>query len=285
MDKSISIIGATGRNSAAWIRAFLNAGFRIRNLVRDPSKHTPRLDLEYATFDLDDRGTFQPALAKTAVLALVTPPDPRQTERELALIEAAEKSGVQRILNLSVIGADLPRPISAFARWQAAVEKALEGGAVPYVTLRPNGFMQNLLLQKASIEAGQFVEPSDSQQFSLIDVKDIADVAVGVSAGDYDYRALDLTGPEARSGTEIAQILSAALRKSVTFTSPSIAAFRAALLDRGAPQWRVDALMEVYQNIHDGRAPHLARVSSDVERVLGRTPRTLRQFISESFVS
>ena len=90
-------------------------------------------------------------------MALVTPADPRQTEREIALIEAAERSGVQRILNLSVIGADLPEPISAFARWQASVEKALEGGATPYVTLRPNAFMQNLLLQKASIEAGRFI--------------------------------------------------------------------------------------------------------------------------------
>jgi uncharacterized protein YbjT (DUF2867 family) len=95
------------------------------------------LDLEYVAFDLDDRRTYRPALVNTGLLALVTPADPRQSERELALIEAAERSGVQRILNLSVIGADLATPISAFARWQAPVEKALEGGATPYVTLRP----------------------------------------------------------------------------------------------------------------------------------------------------
>jgi len=172
MDRSISIIGATGRNSVAWTQAFLNAGFRVRNLVRDPSKFSPRLDLEYVAFDLDDRRTYRPALVNTGLLALVTPADPRQSERELALIEAAERSGVQRILNLSVIGADLATPISAFARWQAPVEKALEGGATPYVTLRPNAFMQNLLLQKASIEAGRFIEPSESHRSSLIDARD-----------------------------------------------------------------------------------------------------------------
>jgi uncharacterized protein YbjT (DUF2867 family) len=243
------------------------------------------LNLEYVSFDLDDQRTHWPALANAGALALVTPADPRQAERELALIEAAEQSGVERILNLSVIGADLPEPISAFARWQAPVEKALEGGATPYVTLRPNAFMQNLLLQKASIQAGQFVEPSESQASSLIDVRDIAAVAVGVSAGGYDNRALDLTGPEALTGSDIAQALSTAMGKPVTFASPPISAFRVALLDRGAPLWRVDALAELYQNIQDGRAPHLARTTPNVVRVTGRTPRTLREFVLENFVS
>lgn len=285
MKKSVSIIGATGRNAVAWTQAFLDAGFRVRNLVRDPGKFTPRPNLERIAFDLDDRRTYQTALANVGILALVTPADPRQTERELALMEAADESGVERILNLSVIGADMLEPISAFARWQTPVEKALEGAAIPYVTLRPNAFMQNLLLQIASVQAGQFVEPSASRASSLIDVRDIAAVAVGVADGGYDSQALDLTGPEALTGSDIAEALSVAMGKPVAFASPPIAAFRAALLDRGAPLWRVDALAELYQNIQDGRAPYLARTTPDVERVTGRAPRTLREFVVENFVS
>jgi uncharacterized protein YbjT (DUF2867 family) len=285
MNKSSSIIGATGRNSVAWTQAFLDAEFRVRNLVRDPGKFTPRPNLDYMAFDLDDRRTYDPGLAGIGVLALVTPVDPRQTERELALIEAAEQNGVERILSLSVIGADLPEPISAFARWQAPVEEALKGGVIPHVTLRPNAFMQNLLLQKASIQAGQYVEPSESEASSLIDVRDIAAVAVEVADGGADNQALDLTGSEAFTGSEIAQVLSAAIGKPVAFISPPIAAFRAALLDRGAPLWRADALAELYQNIQDKRAPHLARITPHVERMTGRTPRTLREFVLESFVA
>jgi uncharacterized protein YbjT (DUF2867 family) len=283
MNESIAIVGATGRNSVAWTEAFLDAGFRVRNLVRNPARLPPRLGLEYVAFDLDDRRTYAPALAQTGLLALVTPVDPRQTERELALIEAAEQSGVKRILNLSVLGADLSEPITPFARWQKQVEKAVEESSIPFVTLRPNAFMQNLLLQDASIRAGQFVEPSDGQASSPIDVRDIAAVAVCVSAGDYDRRALDLTGPEALTGVEIAQVLSAAMRKPVAFVSPPIAAFRAALIERGAPLWRADALTELYQHIQDKRAPHLARITPDVEGVTGRTPRTLRDFALERF--
>lgn len=108
--------------------------------------------------------------------------------------------------------------------------------------------MQNLLLQKASIQAGQYVEPSGGEASSLIDVRDIAAVAAGVADGGADDRALDLTGPEAFTGSEIAQALSAAIGKPVAFISPPIAAFRSALLDRGAPLWRVNALAELYQN-------------------------------------
>jgi len=284
MTKSIAIVGATGRNAAAWTQAFLDAGFQVRNLVRDPAKFRPRANLEYAPFDLDDRQTHEPALAGIACLALITPPDPRQTERELALVEAAKQEGVARILNLSVLGADLPEPISAFARWQAPVEEALKRSLIPHVTLRPNAFMQNLLLQKASIQAGVFVEPTEGEASSLIDVRDIADVAVAVSAGDYDNRALDLTGPEALTGAKIAQALSTATGKPVAFVSPPLAAFRAALLERGAPLWRADALTELYRNIQDKRAPHIARITPDVGRVTGRKPRTLGEFVAASFV-
>jgi uncharacterized protein YbjT (DUF2867 family) len=103
---------------------------------------------------LDDHSAYGPALEAVGVLALVTSADPRQTGRELGLIAAAKASGVWRILNLSVIGADLPSPISPFAHWQTPVEAALRESGIPHVTLRPNAFMQNILLQKAAIDAG-----------------------------------------------------------------------------------------------------------------------------------
>ena len=49
---------------------------------------------------------------------------------------------------------------------------------------------------------------------SLIDVRDIAAVAVLAAGGAYDGEALELTGPEAIAGAEIAEILAEALRKA-----------------------------------------------------------------------
>jgi uncharacterized protein YbjT (DUF2867 family) len=263
--------------------AFFNAGFAVRNLVRTASGHPVRRGIEHVEFDLDQPSTYRPALEAVNVLALVTPADPRQTERELGLIDAAKASGVRRILNLSVIGADLPHPISAFARWQTPVEAALREAGIPHVTLRPNAFMQNILLQTGAIDTGVYMEPTGAMGSSLIDVRDIAAVAVSVAHGSHDGRALVLTGSEVLSGAAIAEILSAATGKQVSFVSPPIAAFRTALLDRGAPVWRADALTELYDAIQGGRAGHTAHVSPEVERITGRPPRTLRDFARQSF--
>ena len=283
MGKSIAIIGSTGRNSSAWVNAFLAGGSHVRNLVRDPSKSQPRSNLELVIFDLNNRSSYESALSGIELLALVTPPDPLQTERELALIEAAKKVGIERIVNLSVLGADLPAPISSFARWQAPVEAALKESGLPCVTLRPNSFMQNLLPQKASIERGQYVEPSGDKPCSLIDVRDIADVAVAVSDGAYDGRSLNLTGPQALTGSDIAQILSTARGHTVAFVSPPISDYRVALIDQGLPEWLVDALVELYEAVQGNRAGHLTRVTSEVEVVTGQSPRTLGKFAQEMF--
>ena len=283
MSGEIAIVGSTGRNSAAWTEAFLAAGFSVRNLVRDPSAHSPGHGIAYVALDLADRATYQPALDGADLFALVTPADPRQIERELALIEAAKTAKVRRILNLSVIGADLPAPITPFARWQATVEKALRASGVLHVTLRPNAFMQNILLQRSGIEAGRYVEPSGAHASSLIDVRDIAAVAVTAAGGAYDGEALDLTGPKAVTGADIAETLAEATQKPVSFVSPTIAAVRKAALDQGAPLWRADALAELYEAIEAGRAGHISRVNSNVETITGRPPRSLLDFARDAF--
>jgi uncharacterized protein YbjT (DUF2867 family) len=108
-----------------------------------------------------------------------------------------------------------------------------------------------------------------------LDVRDIAYVAVAVAKGSFDGKVLDLTGPEAVTGAQVAAVLSEVLRRPVMFVSPDLERFRAGLIQNGLPRWRVDALVEA---ILGGRGSHLSAVSSDVEVVTGRPPRTLRQF-------
>jgi NAD(P)H-binding len=159
MNGSIAIIGSTGQNATAWTDAFIAAGLTVRNLVRFPEQLAHRPGRHSARLDLDDSSTFQPALKGIHTLGLITPSHPDQVKREVGLIYAAKQAGVRRIIKLSVIGADFVCPISAFARWHANVEDVLRTSDVAHVILRPNFFMQNTLLQKASIEAGIYAEP------------------------------------------------------------------------------------------------------------------------------
>jgi NAD(P)H dehydrogenase (quinone) len=141
------------------------------------------------------------------ILALVTPPHPDQVARETALIAAAEAVGVKRIVNWSTLGADLPKPVTSFARWQQEIETALARSSVPAVTVRPNFFMQNILAQLSEIRSGVFAQPWGAFAMSVIDVSDAAEVAASVADGSHDGTAIDLTGPEALTGEKMASLL------------------------------------------------------------------------------
>jgi uncharacterized protein YbjT (DUF2867 family) len=281
--RTAAIIGDSGTNARVWTEAFLAAGWHVRKLVRDPQKIAPHPNLTAAAFDFDNRESYQPALAGIEVLALITPAHPEQVAWENALIAGARAAGVGGIIKLSVIGADMAKPISFFARNAAEVERVLRSSGAPHVILRPNGFMQNLLRQRASILAGSLVEPSGIATASRIDVHDLADVAVAVAAGPFDGRVLTLTGPAALTGEEMAAVLSGVLRRPVRYISPPLPQFRAGLTDRGLPAWQIDALVELQEAVLDGRAPYLAMVTEDVVAVTGRPPRSFTQFAQREF--
>jgi len=283
MPHRIALIGTTGTNSRHWTDAFLKAGWSVRSLMRDPSRLTPRPNQTAERFDLDDTETYEPALAGADVLGLVTPPDLKQVERESALIAAAKRAGVQRIIKVSVIGADMPTPISQFARWSKEIEAILAAAQIPHVVLRSTTYMQNLLRQRKAIDAGTYTEPLGSARITSIDVRDTADAAVAVAGGGFDRRALVLTGSETLTGPEIAAVLSEGCGHPVRFVSPDLQSFKAALDAQGTPSWRADSHLELYGAIQGGRAPHLAVISHGFTTLTGKKPRTLLEFIRAEF--
>jgi uncharacterized protein YbjT (DUF2867 family) len=285
MKTNVAIIGSNGQNAAAWTNAFIAAGFTVRNLVRFPEQLPKRPGLEYARLELDDASTHQSALERIGTLGLITPSHPNQVKREVGLIDAARQAGVRRIIKLSVIGAEFVCPISAFARWHADIEDILRASDIPHVILRANFFMQNALLQRASIEAGVYAEPIANHSISYVDIRDIADVAVAVASGDFDDQALTLTGREAIGGERISNLLGQTIGKRIRFASPDASSFRSALAAKELPDWHIDALSELYTRIQEGRAAHVSSVTSDIENVTGQRPRSFIEFAQDAFGS
>ena len=279
MNTNVAIIGSTGQNATAWTDAFTAAGFSVRNLVRFPK----RPGSKYARLELDDASTHQPALEGVHTLGLITPSHPDQVKREVALIYAAKQAGVRRIIKLSVIGAEFICPVSAFARWHADIEEVLRTSDIPHVILRANFFMQNALLQRASIEAGIYAEPIASRSISYVDIRDIADVAVAAASGDFDDQALTLTGREAIDGERVSDLLTQATGKRVRFISPDLESFRSALAENKLPNWHIEALSELYARVQEGRASHVSSVSTDIENVTSKRPRSFLDFAQDAF--
>jgi uncharacterized protein YbjT (DUF2867 family) len=116
-----------------------------------------------------------------------------------------------------------------------------------------------------------------------VDARDTAAAAVAVAGGGFDGRALVLTGIEALTGHEVANVLSEGIGRPARFASPDLTAFKGALDARGTPAWLADSHLERYGAIPGGRALHLAFISSDFITFTGRQPRTLLQFGSTEF--
>jgi uncharacterized protein YbjT (DUF2867 family) len=283
MNTNVAIIGSTGQNAAAWTDAFIAAGFTVRNLVRFPERLPNRPGVQYDRLELDDSSTYQPALTGIHTLGLITPSHPDQVKREVSLIYAAKQAGVRRIIKLSVIGAEFVCPISAFARWHADTEDVLRASDIPHVILRANFFMQNALLQRASIEAGVYAEPIADSSISYVDIRDIADVAVATAGGDFDDQALILTGREAIVGERVSDLLTQATGKRVRFISPDPESFRSGLAENKLPDWHIEALTELYSRVQEGRASHVSSVSTDIENVTGKRPRSFLEFAQDAF--
>lgn len=126
---------------------------------------------------------------------------------------------------------------------------------------------------------GAFYLPTKDSKNSVIDVRDIAAVAVkALTASGHENKVYELTGPEALSHEQIAQKLSAAVGKQIKYVDISPAAFKEGAVAAGIPDWYADALVDVYQLYVGGGAQ---QVTKDVERVTGKKARGFDQFARE----
>jgi uncharacterized protein YbjT (DUF2867 family) len=118
--------------------------------------------------------------------------------------------------------------------------------------------------------------PIGDARVSAVDVRDIAAVAAeALTDPRYLGQTYDLTGPEALTHSDIADALSRALDRPVTFTDVPPEAFAQPLVEYGMPQWQVDGLLEDYEHYRRGEAE---AVSPAVPEVTGNPPRDIITF-------
>src|ERR1700756_3205833 len=99
--KLIAVVGATGRQGGAVVRALEASGqFKVRALTRNPAKHSQLAD-EVVLADLNRPETLSAAFAGAHGVFLVTNPrEPGADERKQALtaVQAAKGAGVQHFI-------------------------------------------------------------------------------------------------------------------------------------------------------------------------------------------
>jgi uncharacterized protein YbjT (DUF2867 family) len=205
--------------------------------------------------------------------AFVMLPTGHVNSREMLLpvIEAAAARRVKVVLQ-TAFGVDADDAIP-----YRQVELALEKSGIPYVILRPNWFTDNFhTFWKAGLDQGRISLPAGEGKTSFVTVEDIADCAAAVLGGNaFDGRAFNLTGPEALSYAEAAQILTEVLGRPVVYEPSGDEAFIALLVAAGLPADYAAFLAMIFHPVREGWT---AAVSDAVPLLTGHPARSVRDY-------
>ncbi len=277
----ILITGATGTVGSEVVKQLATRQVRFRAMVHTPSKAAAvRLPgVEIVQGDFGDVASLTAALSSVDKVFLVSGPSPDQVRLENAVIDACARAGVQHLVKSSIFGAD-PEAEIPFLRWNGEIEGHLAQSGMAHTILRPNIFMQYVLqVTSSGLREGTLSFPVSEGRISLIDARDIGEVAaICLNQEGRRGHTYTLTGPEALTRHELADVLSAVLGRRVQSVSPSIEETRAQLIDMGSPDWAVEGSLAFVEYYARSEA---ADITADVQQVTGHSARTFRQFAEE----
>jgi uncharacterized protein YbjT (DUF2867 family) len=281
MSSSILITGATGRLGRIVTKLLLERGERVRAFTRRPAVANALFgsQVEIAVGDFDEVASLDRALTSVDRVLLLSPISSRLVRDQIAVIDAAERHGVERIVKIS--GSDWtidPPGQSISGDAHARVEAHLEASLIENVSLRPNGWMQvSLPTLIAQAKAGQPLYAAYGEAgVGMIDARDIAAVAVHqLLATRVEPSPLVLTGGAIVTVRDITRIAAHVLHRHLSVTSERPSGLAS---PHAAESFEGRAVAQFMTLIRSGRA---AQVSDTVPRLLGRAPRTAEAFIAE----
>src|SRR5918994_231537 len=170
-----------------------------------------------------------------------------------------------------------PECTFTFGRDHWHAEEHIKGGGLRHTFLRDNLYIDFLPLLAGP--DGVIRGPAGDGRLAAVARDDIADVAVAVlldEGGRHDGRTYDMTGPEALSLDEVAEELSRASGRTITYQAETLEEAYASRASYGAPDWVVAGWVTTYVAIANG---DLEEVSDDVAAVAGHPPISLAEFL------
>ena len=284
---TILVTGATGTIGSLVVQGLAAAGAQVRAFVRQPGKQRFPAGFAEVVGNLTDVASLRQALSTTRTLLLLNAVTPDEVTQALVALNLAREAGIERIVYLSVIHADRYTNVPHFTG-KHTVERMIESLAIPATILRPAYFMQNdLTIRQVIRERGVYPMPIGSAGVAMVDVRDIADVAVAEllrrdrAATALPRLTLDVVGPEALTGASVAKTWSDALGRDVAYGGSDLDAFERQLASF-SPSWLAYDMRLMMAGIQQIGMRAEAQDVERLERILGRPLRGYAAFVGEA---
>jgi uncharacterized protein YbjT (DUF2867 family) len=285
---TLLITGATGTVGSEVVRQLSTKGETVKAAARSANDNTfSNLNgVQTIQLDLNSTDIFASAFQGVDKLFLLTPFQSNMVDLTSNLVNEAKKTKIKYIVKQSVMGADAEPGITP-SRLHRQAEKIIEESGIPFTFLRPNFFMQNFVnfFSQTIKSQNAFYVPAGDAKVSFVDVRDIAAVAVQALAsnnGKHEGKAYNITGGEALSYGQAAEILSKQLGKKVNYVNVSDEDARKGMKDMSMDEWTINSMIELFEIT---RAGYASAISPAVEEITGSKPISFSQFASDNALS
>jgi uncharacterized protein YbjT (DUF2867 family) len=284
--ESILVTGASGNIGSELVKELLSDApdVSIKAAVHSSQnikKVKSDARVKVIQIDYNEPETVREALKGVDKLFLLTPDVPNAADLASNAVVEAKKAGIKQIVKQSVMGAALEADVNTM-RLHRQVEEFIEQSGIPFTFLRPNEFMQNFInFHSPSIKGNNaFYIPLEDAKVSLVDVRDIASVAVQslIDEDKHKNKTYLITGPEALSYHQVAEILSNTTGRKINYVNISDEEARAAMKEIGMSDWLINTVSELSEYFRKGKA---SEISSAVEEVTGKKPISFSQFAKD----
>lgn len=226
--------------------------------------------------------TINEALKDSDALFMLIPFDEHMLDWANQIIEAAQHHNLKHIVRLTAWQA-APEGPNKMAQLHGRIDQAVQQSGIPHTLLRCNSFMQNythMYLNLLNKRGGLWLAEEDAAA-GWIDCEDIAEVAATVFAEPKPHhnKTYDLTGPEVLNNREVIQQLSDITGNPYQYQSIPQEMISEGYRKLGLSEWKIEVLESLTAAIRNG---DMAQLTSDVETILGRKPRPIRNFFERN---
>jgi NAD(P)H dehydrogenase (quinone) len=218
--------------------------------------------------DFDDPASLQAAFAGADKVLLVSGSEiGRRLPQHRNAIAAAADAGVGLVAYTSIAHADTAA--LKLAEEHLATEKELAGSGVPHVVLRNSWYLENYLGQLTTFLAhGAIAGSAGEGRVSAATRADYAEAAAAVLlADDQAGKVYELGGDDAFTLAELADVVSQAAGRPVTYQDLPAAAYVDVLVGAGLPAPYAEVLADSDLGLARGE---LEVTTGDLSRLIGR---------------
>jgi NAD(P)H dehydrogenase (quinone) len=275
------VTGTLGGRVAERVSAATDEPLRL--VVRDAARapDLPGAEVVENPGGYADGAGFRAALTGVDTLFLVSAAEAEdRLQQHLTAVEAAAAAGVRRIVYTSFVGAHHPDPTFTLVRHHAATEEAVRATGVRHTVLRHNMYADFVPFFAVREGDGAVIAaPAGDGRTGFVSRDDLADVATAVLLRDddeLDGQALEVTGPEALTLAEAAEVLTEVTGIPTEYRPQTTEEAWATRRPSGHPDWEIEGWVTSYLAIAAGE---LAAVTDVVPRLTGHPARTVAEHL------